>query len=110
MEVVEEMKKLRELLDEKQIVWEDISEDFSTSAIPYKWICGTWFKYNGRGVTCINGIGTYGGCNASDNYKENRGLIEMMIHGKDGEGKPIGYLTAEDCMEILEEKFKNRKK
>lgn len=53
MEVVEEMKKLRELLDKKGITWEDASEE---GAEGYKdlWICRTWFKYNGLRVSCIN--------------------------------------------------------
>lgn len=40
------------------------------------------------------------------NFKKNYGLIEMMIWG---EGDPIGWLTAEQCIEILEKTFKNRK-
>lgn len=102
MEVVEEMKKLRELLDEKQIVWEDKSDVFGPSEMPCNWICRTWFKYHGKRVSCINGLGTYGGYD----FEKNRGLIEMMIWGEDD---PIGYLTAENCIEILEKTFKNRK-
>lgn len=106
MEVVEEMKKLRELLDKKGIKWQDHSDDFGESEIKCNWICRTWFKVEGKRVSCINGLGTYGGCTAFDGFEKNRGLIEMMIWG---EGDPIGYLTAEECIEILEKTFKKRK-
>lgn len=96
MEVVEEMKKLRELLDKKGIDWEDNSED--SEAFTDLWICRTRFKFNGLEVSCINGRGTYGGfygCNPDDG---NMGLLEAWIEGFE----PIGWQTADEVIEKLE--------
>ena len=97
MEVVEEMKKLRELLDKRGITWEDASEE---GAEGYKdlWICRTWFNYNGLRVSCINGLGTYGGFGGANPSDGNYGLLEMMIEGFE----PIGWQKAKECIAILD--------
>lgn len=96
MEVVEEMKKLRELLDKRGIKWQDNSEE--SDKITDYWICRTRFKFNGLEVSCINGRGTYGGfygCNSGDG---NMGLLEAWIEGFE----PIGWQTADDVFLKLE--------
>lgn len=96
MEVVEEMKKLRELLDKRGIAWQDNSEE--SDEITGYWICRTRFKFNELEVSCINGRGTYGGfygCNPDDG---NQGLLEVWIEGFE----PIGWQTADEVFEKLE--------
>ena len=51
----------------------------------------------------INGFGTYGGwygANPGMSEEKNMGLLELMIEEND----PVGWLKAEDIMEILGEK------
>ena len=94
--MVEEMIKLRELLDKNGIPWEDKStrhthpkewglEEFSFS------IDRTHFEFRGYHWSAINGCGTYG---------EDEGLIELMSDAVNG-GEPIGYLTADEVMDMV---------
>lgn len=99
MEVCEEMQKLRNLLDEKNIQWIDNSEDFKVSNNHLTmWICRTQFIYKAHAILVINGMGTYGGWGGANLSEVNLGLLEIMID----ENKPFGWLNAEECMELLE--------
>lgn len=100
--MVEEMLKLRQLLDEKKIPWNDCSEVMSDIVK----IDRTHFEYNGHQISAINGFGTYGGYNGAnfpaDNEEQNLGLIEVMVSGYE----PVGWLTAEETLKyIIEEKY-----
>ena len=100
MTVVEEMKELRNQLDTKGIKWEDNSTDStSPTSFPNYWICRTRFEYKGENVSVINGFGTYGGFDPFG--LENEGLLEVMTE-LINDNEPVGYLTADEVMEILE--------
>ena len=103
MTVCEEMQKLRKMLEKKEIEWHDNSEVMSESKEWPMWICRTFFEYKGLKFSVINGFGTYGGwdgANPGTTEDENMGLLEIMI----GDNEPVGWLKAEDIMEILGEK------
>lgn len=87
MVIVPEMQRLREMLDEKGIRWEDASDAYITR---------THFVVSGRRVSVVNGVGTYGGVFPG---KNNAGLLEVWstLTGKD----PIGYLTADALAGML---------
>lgn len=91
MIVCEEMKKLRQMLDEKNIPWHDASDVMSGSKDWPMWICRTHFEYNGLKISVVNGFGTYGGWDGA-----NSGMTE--------DNEPVGWLKAEDIMKILGEK------
>lgn len=93
IEVVENMQKLRDWLDEKNIIWVDAS-DQSESLF---WICRTHFAINGNRYSVVNGFGTYGGISLM--HEENRGLLEFY----DFNDEPKGYLTAEEVIDIIKE-------
>ena len=97
MIVCEEMKKLRQMLDEKNIPWHDASEIMSEDKEWPMWICRTHFEYNGLKFSVVNGFGTYGGwygANPGMTEDENMGLLEIMIEDSD----PVGWLKAEDII------------
>ena len=103
MAVCEEMQKLRKMLDEKGIEWHDDSDVMSEDKNWPMWICRTHFEYNGLKISVVNGFGTYGGwfgANPGMTEDKNMGLLELMI----GDNEPVGWLKAEDIMEILGEK------
>lgn len=103
MIVCEEMQKLRKMLEKKGIEWHDNSEVMSESKEWPMWICRTFFEYKGLKFSVINGFGTYGGwfgANPGMTEDENMGLLEIMI----GDNDPVGWLKAENIMEILGEK------
>ena len=103
MKICEEMQKLRQMLDEKNIPWHDASEIMSEDKEWPMWICRTHFEYKGMKISVVNGFGTYGGwfgANPGTTEEENMGLLEIMIEGNE----PVGWLKAEDIMEILGEK------
>lgn len=83
--MVEEMRKLRTLLSERNVAWWDESDDS---------IDRTVFEYNGKRWSAINGHGTYSGWNRD---KGNEGLIEIW----DGIDEPTGWLTADDVIQII---------
>lgn len=100
MTVCEEMKKLRKMLDEKNIPWHDASETMSEDKEWPMWICKTQFEYKGTRCSVINGFGTYGGwygANPGMTEDKNMGLLEIMIVGK----VIRGWLKAEDVMKII---------
>ena len=94
MEVCKEMQKLRDWLDENEICWEDVSEDFGKgipSEIDYElWICRTHFEVKGHEISVINGYGTYGGYGLFS--KDNNGLLETK--------RLCGFLSPDDWKEF----------
>lgn len=103
MTVCDEMKKLRQMLDEKNIPWHDASDVMSESKDWPMWICRTHFEYEGVKISVVNGFGTYGGwygANPGMTEDKNMGLLEIMIE----DNEPVGWLKAEDIMKILREK------
>ena len=93
--MVDEMVRLRSLLDENGIPW----VDKSTQRLTYPkelgfddiFISRTHFEYRNYFWSAINGCGTYG---------EEEGLIELMSNAVNG-GEPIGYLTADEVMNLV---------
>lgn len=81
-----EMIKLRQMLDDMGIEWEDVSEHYGI-LIDIS-IYRTHFEHKGRHISVITGHGTYGG---------DKGLLEMW----DGNGEPEGWLTAEEVIERI---------
>ena len=90
----EEMNKLRKMLDDMGIEWQDMStilimdylvENLSPIDLT---MFRTHFSYNGVRISVICGHGSYGG---------EEGLLEMW----NGQDDPEGYLTAEDIIKIL---------
>ena len=53
------MEKLRRLLDEKGIIWDEINEVFREDKDYPMWIVRTHFWYKGKRWSAINGFGTY---------------------------------------------------
>lgn len=104
MIVCEEMKKLRQMLDEKNIPWHDASDVMSESKEWPMWICRTHFEYKGIKFSVINGFGTYGGwfgANPGISEEENMGLLELMM---DDDNEVFGWLEAEGIMKAIGEK------
>lgn len=94
-EVCEEMQKLRDGLDGRNIPWEDVSSELQPA---FAWICRTHFEFNGTKYSVINGFGTYGGISLAT--EKNEGLLEMM--GEQVVKTPIGYLTAEQILRYID--------
>ncbi len=90
--MTEEMETFRDLLDEEQIEWEDVSEFGSYP------ICRTHFKYRGFKWSVIHGYGTYGGRDPLTN--KDTGLLELMSNAVN-DGDPVGWLTAEQAMDYV---------
>lgn len=86
------MLKLRNWLDEKNIEWEDRSENFGIKEYEW-WICRTHFYLQDRHISVINGCGTYGGFGFIRSPK-NEGLLEVMGLFPEVEG----YHTAEELI------------
>lgn len=87
----------------KNIPWHDASEIMSESKEWPVWICRTHFEHKGLKISVVNGFGTYGGwagANSGMEEDENMGLLEIMIEDND----PVGWLKAEDIMEVMGEK------
>ena len=84
-----EMIKLRQMLTESGVEWEDFSTVFSRF-----YIHRTHFKFNEIDYSVINGCGTYGGYTSSGH---NEGLLELMGEEING-GEPVGWLTAEQVL------------
>lgn len=95
MYVCDEMQKLRDFLDEKDITWRDNSENMKSTI--EMWICRTLFEVGGHSFSVVNGFGTYGGWAGANLSEKNLGLLEMMID----ECEPFGWLTAEDIIILL---------
>ena len=90
-----EMIKFRMLLDNAGIEWRDAS---ALDDIEFP-ITRTHFVFKGYHWSVIHGRGTYGGIN-SFNEGRDEGLLELMSNAVN-EGDPIGWLTAEDAMQII---------
>ena len=93
-EICPEMLKLRTMLDEMDIDWEDDSDSPSEYMI-YR----THFYYNADAYSVIYGYGTYGGWNRFPE-KEDPQLLELMINDDESTG---GY-TADDIINIMKER------
>ena len=109
MTVCEEMGKIRAWLDEKNIKWEDRSQDWSelTGAIyksmPSHWMVRTHLILNDCVVAIINGFGTMGGYFYHED--ENEGLLQFTSV-QYNQGESIGFLTAKDVEDIIEKILK----
>ena len=89
-QVMNEMEKLRKLLDSMGIKWRDMS-----SIYPQDKQCSiyrTKFTVNGVKYSVVYGALTYGG---------EYGMLEMMV----GDAEPKGWLTAEDIIGVIQEKI-----
>ena len=96
MIIVEEMKKLREYLDDHKIQWKDDSSESCGL-----WMCRTHFTVRKNFWSVINGYGSYGGFDTFS--PKNKGLLELMTNEVNG-GEPVGYLTADEVIRYMEEK------
>ena len=109
MKVCEEMQSLRDWLDNNDIKWEDMSEDWGRYLKDFNgefydhWMVRTHFKLDGVFVSVINGFGSYGGYYLYE--KDNKGLLEVMVNNNN---EPIGYLTHQGVIEILNEIKENK--
>ena len=104
MKMCEEMKKLRIMLNEKGIQWVDNStitsperiEAYKKAGVPDKYadltMHRTQFWYENYFFSVIHGFGSYG---------EEEGLLELRI----SDNEPIGYLTADTIMSILDHRY-----
>lgn len=93
--MVQEMIKLRELLNEHGIEWHDAS---TPPDYPLQ-IDRTHFDYKGSSWSVINGFGSHGGYD-SFHHKENMGLLELMSAAV-SKGEPLGYLTANLVIKLV---------
>ena len=100
MKICEEMNKLRQYLDDKDIKWKDASTILGDKLWHRLWICRTQFEINNNKWSVINGYGTYGGIDGLDGYNE--GLLELMTNSVNN-GEPIGWLTADNVIGYIEE-------
>lgn len=89
-QVMNEMEKLRKLLDSMGIKWRDMSSIYPQDK-QYS-IYRTKFTVNGVKYSVVYGFGTYGG---------EYGMLEMMV----GDAEPKGWLTAEDIIGVIQEKI-----
>lgn len=85
----EEMQKLRAELSDKDIGYEDLSDDFDRS-FPFfdMTLYKTRYKFNDQVYVVVSGVGTQGG---------EWGLLELSVD----QGEPIGSLTAEGILKIM---------
>ena len=97
-EICPEMLKLRDMLDEMNIDWEDDSDPITPTTIECR-IYRTHFYHNGDDYSVIYGYGTYGGWNRFLE-KGDPQLLELMIN----KGEPTGGYTADDIINIMKER------
>lgn len=85
----EEMQKLRAELSDKDIGYEDLSDDFDRS-FPFfdMTLYKTRYKFADQVYVVVSGVGTLGG---------EWGLLELSVD----QGEPIGSLTAEGILKIM---------
>lgn len=106
MKIPNEMSKLRTMLTEMGIKWQDKSAIYPENRIREIMnmfnvsrqiadvsIYRTHFDAIGCHYSVVCGNGTYGG---------EKGLLEMMVNG----AEPTGWLTAEDIIGQIQEKIK----
>lgn len=110
----EEMKKLREMLTERGIEWKDVSSIVPDEVIQRciehgidkyhadSTIYRTHFETGGFKYSVIYGYGTYGGYNPFNG--DNPGLLECMT-SELNDGCPVGYMTAEDVINVIDGKY-----
>lgn len=108
MKICEEMVKLREGLDKRNIAWVDKSDIYSKDHIEMLKSKGfteeesdftmyrTHFTYKEHFYSVIFGYGSYGGVRPFEDPVD-QGLLEMMI-----DDKITGWLTADDIFKILD--------
>ena len=111
IEMCEEMKKLRSLLDVKGVEWTDessiCSEQMINECLKFyddkisrrmldTTIYRTHFIVNNHRCSAIYGYGTYGGYDPI--FNQDSGLLELMPD-LDNMGDPIGFLTAEEVIQ-----------
>lgn len=90
-----EMERLRMMLDYNGLEWADKSDN----KIPEMAIERTHLYFGGILCSIIHGYGTYGGYNSFTERDE--GLLELMCE-KVNDGEPLGELTADDVIVIIE--------
>ena len=90
--MTEEMRKLRQMLDEREIEYTDAS---SEGFFP---MTRTHFTYEGNFWSVIHGYGSHGGYSR---FNDDEGLLELMTNAING-GDPVGHLTAEEVIEYME--------
>lgn len=90
----EEMKKLREVLDKKGVIWYDDSDTDTeyTDIMIYR----TKFFVAQKDISVIYGHGTVGGCPVFGSGIDEK-LLEMMIDN----GEPEGHLTSSEIINHL---------
>lgn len=91
-----EMIKLRQMLDDRGIKWEDVSTVYSQFKF---YIHRTHFTFDEIDYSVINGCGTYGGYDSFDHVNE--GLLELWAEDVN-DGEPVGFLTAEEIIRWIE--------
>jgi hypothetical protein len=109
----EEMKKLREMLTKRGIEWKDASSIVPDEVIQHRIEFGmnkyhadstmyrTHFETGGNEYSVIYGYGSYGGYDPFNGYDPK--LLECMTSVLNG-GEPVGYMTAEDVMNVIDGK------
>jgi len=104
--MVEEMIKLRKMLDDRNIEWSDESWECKLSMGGELEISRTHFTIKGHEFSAINGFGTMGGYTINKDH--NLGKIELMELGGAlyNDGEPVGHLFADDVIKELEEVFR----
>lgn len=85
------MQKLRDGLDERKIPWKDLTDKDDS------WICRTHFWIKGDFWSVIHGFGSYGGFNS---FEKDNQLLECKYGGNE----PIGWLTADEVLKMVDEK------
>lgn len=106
-----EMIKLRNMLDERDIAWNDQStivpeerlNQLMQDGFPLEYcdtsVYRTHFVTLGIQFSVINGYSTYGGYSPS--HDKNDGLLELAV--LDGEDRVYGYMTAQDVFDKINE-------
>lgn len=89
--ICDEMQKLRDGLDERNIPWNDLTDKDDL------WICRTHFWIKGDRWSVIHGFGSYGGFNS---FEKDKQLLECKYGGNE----PIGWLTADEVLKMVDEK------
>lgn len=97
-EICPEMLKLRDMLDELNIDWDDDSDSLTPKTIGCR-IYRTHIYYKGDRYSVVYGYGTYGGWGRFPRTEDPQ-LLELMINREE----PTGWHTAEDVIKIMKER------
>ena len=92
--MIQEMIKLRQMLDAEGIKWHDKSDKERNL---YS-IDRTHFDYRGYSFSAIHGYATYGGYSSWTGKDDEK--IELMTNAYN-DGNPVGWLSAEEVMRIV---------